>query len=563
MVGTVVAMKTRLMWSGLMREKWKIVLFAIGGLYGLGMLALLYGLSAAAGSDGQADQLALGVALVGLVIMLGWLVFPVMGFGLDSSLDPRRLAPFVDFDQTLANALVVATLVGPGAVATFLASLAPAIGWFAQGEMIPGILAILSSLAYTYLCACLARWLSTTLGAKMTRSSTGRDRTALVSTLIVVLLFAPMGLWMQMLRNNLAWDSVTSVFDLLQWTPLATALSIPLLAYRGAWVALALQVVYAVILTWGVSHLWRRSLLPAVVGSANPITEDVTRALTEGRYLVDENAASQQASHDLAAVNVERELPLLDWWKKLGFSNPTSAIAARTTHTWMRDPRLSASLLSSVLFPILAVASTFIDSGGALRGFSAFMLLLPLSLGQTIGILVSYDSTAVWAHVAAPASGWADRGGRVLGSLPIVGTLNILAGIAAGYFHLWGFDALTWIFVMLTVLFIAIGATSTFTGRFTFGVQPPGASPLATKGAGNQWITMILTFALWIVCALLITPIVIIYFLVDTDAMRLLTLCGGLVFSIGILFLGLWIGAKVWEHGNVALLKLIRNWPDH
>ncbi|MDO5721482.1 MAG: hypothetical protein Q4P06_02935 [Actinomycetaceae bacterium] len=187
-------MKTRMLWNGLMREKWKIAVFGFVGLYlQAGYIAVVLMVTTWAESAQDIHQLGAILAVMSLLLPLAWVVLPVLGYGIDNTLDPRRFAPFIPPTSALARALVVATMTGVGGLVTFLLLLLPVFMYFYHGYYLAGALSLVAAVVSTYICAALGRWSATTIGFKLTSSRTGKDRTALVSTMVFLLVFAPSG----------------------------------------------------------------------------------------------------------------------------------------------------------------------------------------------------------------------------------------------------------------------------------------------------------------------------------------------------------------------------------
>ncbi len=105
---------------------------------------------------------------------------------------------------------------------------------------------------------------------------------------------------------------------------------------------------------------------------------------------------------------------------------------------------------------------------------------------------MQYDSTGAWIVVSSGMSGREERRGRLVGSLivfvpQVIGYLihDAVAGASASDFVFHQ--------VMGVVLFAGAAATTlVVNARWVYPVQPPGVSPLATKGTGSFLMTMLL-----------------------------------------------------------------------
>ena len=85
--------------------------------------------AARASDDGPAIVMVIAASLV-----LGWLTFPLVGFGSGTSLDPRALVSLPLTRRQLMGGLTAAALVGPGAVIT-AATMAGAVVGLADGAV--------------------------------------------------------------------------------------------------------------------------------------------------------------------------------------------------------------------------------------------------------------------------------------------------------------------------------------------------------------------------------------------------------------------------------------------
>ncbi|MDT3767248.1 hypothetical protein QS713_04090 [Gleimia hominis] len=560
MVATVVSLKLRISWANFVHAKWKIILFALVGLY----LLTIYGVTQAAmfhlGRVGTAPtSVAYGSILVGLLITLAWAGAPFFGFGLDNSLTPSNFAPFVAPSRSLAHALILATMVGPGGFVTFAVAILPATYLFSAGHVLAGVLAIVAALVFTYICALVSRLIGVAVDGSLSHSSKWRDRSATIATVVFLLFVAPAGAWMNALADKDIFSTVLRIGEVLSWTPLTNPTALPPLLAGGQYVPALLGVLYAAVGIAALLWLWTRALAPSMRGRSHPISQQAREAIEAGRHLVDptQEATRQQKQ------SKDNGLPLLGMWTRLGVSNPTSAIAARTLSACLGDPRLFTSFIATLIFPILGIAMTklTVDSDpttGSIAGM--FIYLVPILMGSTMALLVSYDSTAFWMHVSAGVKGWQDRFGRFLGSLLPAVTVIVISSIAFGAFLPEAGSAINWTLKLLSIYLVTFGLGSTFTGRYSIGVQPPGSSPLASKGTGNQMVNMLISFGLMAGGFILSLPGLLIYWKVLPGIAGSLVM---LAWSVIILLAGMAIGGKVFDSGQVKLLNLIRSWPGH
>lgn len=564
MASAIVAMKLRMMWAGIQRETWKIVIFIFFALYFSSLYFGLHLLAAGAGSSGYTEQLGAGSVIGAVVVLVGWIIAPIVGYGFDDSLDPRRFAPFIAASDALGHALVLATVLGFGGLITLLLLFLPVTGWFAAGQWIPALLAAAVIPLALYIYALIGRLCATSAGHALVSSNKMRDRTSLITTIAFVLIIGPIGIYMSVLSTFVSYKSLMAAAHFLVWTPLAAPISLPWLVDSEQWGAAVLQVIYTALLIVGLLKLWTRAIHPAMVGHSRPISTQAQRAIDEGRHLIDETATTMidpAVTYDLAD-----DLRTINLWRRLGCAPPTAAVAARTVREWIKDPRLSSSLAALLIFPLVALVAPRIMGGNGLHnqgsGMEWMILFVPLLLGFTCGIHVSYDSTAFWMQVSSGISGKHDRWGRFLGSLPVSVPILLGVGAVTGYFSSFLSPA-SWIVILCAMFFIAAGLSSTFTGYFSIGAQPPGTNPLSSKGTGNIFASMLVMSALGIATMMLAAPIAIPYLIWTTATAEVVISLAALAWSLIVLFAGLTIGARVFDRGQVHLLTLIRSWPGH
>ena len=116
MVAHLIRLKLNLLWNSLKRSPWQLVGLIIGGLYGLGVLVTVIVGLAVLGS-GEADFIGTVVVLAGAALILGWLIIPVVGAGLDATLDPARFTTYAIPMKSRLTGLLVSSFIGvPGAI---------------------------------------------------------------------------------------------------------------------------------------------------------------------------------------------------------------------------------------------------------------------------------------------------------------------------------------------------------------------------------------------------------------------------------------------------------------
>jgi len=250
---------------------------AFAVLTALGMFALLASL------HGQSTAVDLTSVLF-TVFAFGWLILPLLAFGLDSTLDPATMALYPLRTRQLATGLLAASATGAWPAANVIGLLGVLIG-LARGGL--GVLVALIAVPLQVLfCITLARFVTTSM-AGLLRSRRGKDLAAFLFIPIVAgyefftqvvprlaasgklttASFAGLDAWMRWLPPGLAAHAIQDASDGRPGT---------------AMLRLALLAAIIVVLGW----LWIRSLNRALVSPDSSTQSSRVRGavLPFGRY---------------------------------------------------------------------------------------------------------------------------------------------------------------------------------------------------------------------------------------------------------------------------------------
>ena len=259
------------------------VLVAIGTFV---VLAALRGQSAAV------DQ----TAAVFTVFAFGWLIAPLLSFGLDGTLDPATLALYPLRTGPLAVGLLAASATGAWPLANVIGLLGVTIG-LAHG-FLGELVAVLAVLLQVLFCIALARFVTTGM-AGLLRSRRGKD----LAAFLVIPIFALYEAFSQVVPRMAAEGKITAatfagIDTWLRWLPpglAAHAIQDASAGHVGA-ALLRLGLLAAVIVVLG--GLWIRSLGRALVtvdtstqssavrGALLPFARSGIRGTVAGRYLI-------------------------------------------------------------------------------------------------------------------------------------------------------------------------------------------------------------------------------------------------------------------------------------
>ena len=187
------------------------------------------------------------------------------------------------------------------------------------------------------------------------------------------------------------------------------------------------------------------------------------------------------------------------WFRRLP-STPTGAIAARSFTYWIRDPRYRAVLGFLPFVPLVVLAASFVGGfpipWASLLPLPIMILLVAVSTTHND---VAYDSTAVWAHVAAQTRGTHDRVGRLI---PVVALGAVLIAVGTPL-TAWGYGSAevvpAVVGVNLALLLGGVGISSGLSARFPYAAPRPGDPAFqqpqvqGSTGSGAQAVAILVS----------------------------------------------------------------------
>lgn len=562
MAKTVIAIKLRSMWNNATKPLWKLILIIIMALY-FGVLAALVAFGGiATAASGEIDLFSKGAILGSLGVTVAWIVFPLLGMGLEGSLQPRSFAPFVAPSKKLSRALLAATPVGPGGLMTVLAMLVGSIGLIVGGKILLALVSVVLIPASVLAYALMSRTLTSYVSAKTMRTQKSRDLTQIIVTIVFLVVLFSLSFGISAAAEYANGNWIDATLALTKWTPLVGAFAIPFLILTGDVLPAILQVIYAVAIVLVLLNIWHAMVVKAMIGVKTPITPQIQQALDDRRAVVDPTIV--QDREGAKAASIDKELPTLKLWTKLGLNAPTAAIAARTFRDWLKDSRLVPTTAISLLMPVLAIVVSLLDLESMQYMGLMFVFLVPLTLGTTVGMLISYDSTALSTQILAGVSGRTDRFGRSIGSQPMMIVVSIVNGAVLAWLVDFKYSVFLAIAVIYALTLIVMSIMAAMTGYRTFGVQPPGVSSMSTKGTANQFLLFLVMFLVLALAPMLFSPILFaIYAAGGTALADTLIGIAAIVWAVAIHIGLLLLGAFLYERNQAQILAQIRSWPGH
>lgn len=270
MARILVQLKLRLLLGALRATNASRVSFILSSTVALiAAVGTFAGLAALRHNGAAVDLTAVTYTLVAF----GWVILPLIAFGIDSTLDPATLALYPLRTGPLVIGLLAASATGAWPLANLIGDLGITVG-LAHGALAV-LIAVIAALLQVLFCITLARLVTTALAGLM-RSRRGRDLAALA----IIPLFALYEVFTQVLpravgNHELTAASFAGVDSWLRWLPpglAAHAVQDASTGHTGA-AALRLLLVAAIIVVLG--WLWARALSHALV-TADTSTQAAT-----------------------------------------------------------------------------------------------------------------------------------------------------------------------------------------------------------------------------------------------------------------------------------------------
>ena len=442
---------------------------AFAVLTALGMFALLASL------HGQSTAVDLTSAMF-TVFAFGWLILPLLAFGLDSTLDPATVALYPLRTRPLATGLLAASATGAWPAANVIGLLGVPIG-LAHGVL--GVLVALVAVPLQVLfCITLARFVTTSM-AGLLRSRRGKD--------LAVFLFIPIVAGYEFFTQvvpklaatgKLTTASFTGSDAWLRWLPPGLAAHAIQDASDGhpgtALLRLALLAAIIVVLGW----LWIRSLSRALVSPDSSTQSSQVRgaALPLARYGLRGAVAARFWIY-------QRREPL-----SLAYWGITAVITV-------------AASISSIIGPQRHPGVTFLS---AVLGAAFIGLFHANTVGSTgppfvMEATALIDRKALRAYLAGQ-----DIVLAVIG-IPLLTALTFGLGAAAG-FPTFGFETMP---VALAALGAALALSNIITVNGAYPMVKRVGTPVYTSAPGYGSSRVAATFGTLFGIPVLVAPVIV------------------------------------------------------
>ncbi len=521
MVATLVKLRFLVLRNSLKRSTWQLVAVIIGAVYGLGVLGLAV-LGLVALGFAPVELASTILVLAGSALVLGWIVVPLVAFGVEQTLDPARLVVFPLSMRQLLLGLTVTGVLGVPGIITTLAALATVATWVR--EPAAAVAALVSSLVGVLICVVGSR----TVAALSTSLQSNRRFRELggVLVLIPLILIGPI---FAFLSRGIAdsTDALPALARALSWSPLGAPWSVPADIAIGDYGPAVLKFLISLATLAVLVLIWRRALAVALVTPPASGSRRVAKGKT-GLFSV---------------------FP----------ASPAGAIAARSLTYWRRDPRYARQLIIVPLVPILLwFYSNNFDSPVLLNLTGPIVAFF---LSVAIYSDISYDGTAFATHLADGVRGRDDRIGRVTAlaviAVPLVVVATVVPVIVTGSWAVLP----TLLGLSAAALLGGLGVASVSSSRIIIPVPQAGDNPFKSA-PGASFTTALSGFAVWGVALLLTLPAVILAVLglvLSSAVLGWLTLVVGIVLGVVFLVAGIRIGGDQLDRRGPELLARLRS----
>lgn len=435
------------------------VLYATGGLVGLVFTFL--GLTLWSGEGTMFPTIIRGL---GAVTVLAWLLIPVLAFGVDDTLDPRRFAMFPRSAKELQPGMFAAaalslptllTVVAVGIATVFEVIWLLAFGAGAVWVALALIVLLPANLAGIALCLLLPRAVFAH-SASRTSSRSGRELGGMVAMMLFLAAVYGISLSVQGLESldmDLVREWTMIAVTVLAWTPFGALFAVPMDLAEGQVLAALLRVLIGaatIVLVW---RWWRRSL---------------DRSLT--------SALTGDASSGTAKVT-----SLVPRWAT---ASPFGAVMGRSLRYWRRDTRyLAAVAIYPLVFVFLVAMGLVLEEARPMMLVMAVLMagLTGISLANEIG----FDGPAGWVNITAGLDARANLLGRIAAiavlMAPAAVVVTALVPLLYGMAHLVPMMVLGTLGLMLT----GWGVSAVVGVLLPYPTSPPGTNPMKDKSASS------------------------------------------------------------------------------
>ncbi|MEV4117310.1 ABC transporter permease [Micromonospora sp. NPDC049645] len=540
-----VRLKLRVMGNNFRGQGWRIALFIGGALLGLWFAASGFFLFAAPGLAGDGRYAVLVAAAGGGLLVLGWLLLPLVFFGVDETLDPARFALLPLPRRTLVTGLFAAALVSVPVLAVLIASFGLVLTAWSLDGWSAGSVAVVGVFAGLLLCVAASRAVTSAF-ATMLRSRRVRDLAAVLLAVTAALL-GPLQVFGLAALREADWARLTDVATVIGWTPFGAPWTVGIDVAQGrAWAApvklLITAVALGALLAW-----WSRSLESAMVGAVSAGKAPVRRGVAGGA--------------------VAQLFPRVAGWAR---RDRFGALVAREARYWWRDARRRANLITiavvGIFVPVMINVTggdfaAMNDEGLTAAASESSPVVVTISM-VFVGVLAAvtlanqfgFDGSAYAANVVAGVPGRVELRARMTAfSLYVLPMLAVVALVLTVLLGRPGWIGLTAGSLVATYgAGLAVNSLVSVLGAYSL---PETSNPFAmNSGAGLT--KGLLTLLSMLASAVAAVPMVVAAALLG-DAWLWVALPVGVAYGLGVALLGAYLAGDVLDRRQPELLSTV------
>ncbi|WP_328341115.1 ABC transporter permease [Micromonospora sp. NBC_00421] len=538
-----VRLKLRVMGNNFRGQGWRVALFVTGVLVGLWFAAGGFLMFAAPGFADEPRYAVMAASFGGGVLVLGWLLLPLVFFGVDETLDPARFALLPLTRRTLVTGLFTAALVSVPVFAVLVAVAGLVVSATLLGGAAAGVVAALGVVVGVLLCVAASRAVTSAF-ATMLRSRRVRDLAAVLLA-VVAASIGPLQLVVLAAVRSTDWDRLVGVARIVGWTPFGAPWTIGLDVAEGRAWAVPVKLLITAATIGALLFWWSRSLESAMVGAASAAPTKARRSPTGGP--------------------VAQLFPRAVGWTR---RDRFGALVARECRYWWRDARRRANLITIAVVGIFVPVMVNLGGAGFTAGAEGFEVagdsspvLLSISM-LFVGVLASvtlanqfgFDGSAYAANVVAGVPGRLELRARMTAFsvyvLPMLGVVALIISVVLGRPE--------WFGVAAGALLAAYGAGLAINGFISvLGAYslPETSNPFAMN-TGSGIAKSMLTLLSMVASAAAAVPMVVAAGLLG-DGWLWLALPVGAAYGAGAALLGAYLAGDVLDRRMPELLSAV------
>ncbi|WP_221478286.1 ABC transporter permease [Paractinoplanes abujensis] len=509
------------MLNGMRGRPARIALFVLGVVMS-GFFAIAgYAIFAIPGVAGDERAAGLLLQLGGAALVVGWLLLPLIFFGVDESLDPARFALFPLRRRTLITGLFAAALTGLPALSTLAATAGmvnTAAGLGGAGAAIVQLVGILGGLA---LCVAVSRAVTSAFATAL-RSRRSRDL-AVVLFAVLAALLGPLQLALLAGAERADWNAFAVLADVLGWTPLGAPYAVGMDVVEGRLWAVPLRFLIIAATIAGLLRWWSMTLENAMLGTES-----------RGRAGRDEDIASP------TGLLLGRRLPRTRF----------GALVARETRYWWRETRRRAALITFCVAGLFLPLSLSL-SGGSVGPVSAFVgAIAAIALANQFG----YEGSAYAANITAGVPGRVEIHSRAtahaLFVLPLLLLVALVVGVVSGRPERIAGD----LGLLIATYGTGLGLVLPMSVRAAYAL-PESTSPFAVSSGGGM-AKGLLTFGVMIGTLVVTVPLQILSYVLG-DVWLWIGLPAGAAFGAAAYLIGSGVAGEWLDRRSPEVLAAV------